>query len=404
MSKNAKGIINEKLQFEDVVKFTGLSICKSSGDILKESAASLILTKVDPKSKLSSHLKCYENFITFYPEISVNGVNLEGRISLQEILGFFVSPKHPKSLVILFQHSPFDDVTLYGMVLSSSSKAQKLTRLLGEPNDQLNGKGEPMGSKVKSVTISPKIHNPPNGCYKEDSGALETKELLNALPPPGNRYRSELVWNKITGQQSKEKFSQNTSAVHPNGRLSQEGNQPKLGKRRNNHLKSTYLMKNHAGISSNHAQSGQNLSKSNNFFPASANGHVFSRQPFVGDTRISDYNNQMSRQNTGWMVNSERVSDESGLDTPFPYNPNENIEEFSIGYYNIDDGSGIDDNDILHIKNGNEVDTNDPQENPWVENITYISSNKNGRATITSDGPVYLYVAQQVNPRFEMTH
>uniref|UniRef100_A0A3Q0KS50 DCD domain-containing protein n=1 Tax=Schistosoma mansoni TaxID=6183 RepID=A0A3Q0KS50_SCHMA len=394
MSKNAKKVVGEKLQFEDVVKFTGSSICKSHGDKLKETAATLILTKVDSKLELSSQLKCYETYISFYPEILVTGIRLEGRISLQEILGFFVSPKHPKALVILFQRSPLEDVTLYGMVLSSSSKAQKLARFLTEPNPQLNVKGEPSGPKVKSVTIGPNIRKSPESCYKESNGVLKTHEVLNTLPPTGNKFRSEVTWNKMPGKQ-KEKFPPGSTTVHFNGRLPREDNQLKFGRQRIPQVKSTHLMNSREGMNNNHPYNGSNISKLSSFYPESAKGHVSFRQSTAG------YNDKMLNYSNGPIINSERASEESGFDTPFPYDPNENIEEFSIGYYNTEDGFGIDDRDILHKRIEKEIDTNDSQENPWVENITYISNNKNGKATVTSNGSVYLYVAQQVNPRFE---
>ncbi|CAI2730646.1 unnamed protein product [Schistosoma spindalis] len=397
MSKNLKMVNGEKLLFEDVVRFTGSFICENHGDKLKEAAAKLILTKLNSKTELSSHLKCYETFISFYPEILVTGIRLEGRISRQEIPGFFVSARHPKALVVLFQRSPSDDVTLYGMVFSSSSKAQKVAGFLAESNPQLNVKGEPSGPKVKSVTIGPKIRKSPDNCYKEVNGLPKTHEMLNTLPPPGNTFRSEVTWNKIPGQQNKGKYSPSSKTVHLNGCLPHEDQQLEFGRQRTTQVKGTHLMDSRGGTNNNHSHSGPNVSKYSSFYPVSAKNHVSFRQPAAG------YSDKMLRSSTGLIINPEGAFEENGFDTPFPYDPSENIEEFSIGYYNTEEGSGVDDRDLLHIKDEKEMDTNDPQENPWVENITYISNNKNGRATVTSNGSVYLYVAQQVNPRFEMT-
>ncbi|CAH8565397.1 unnamed protein product [Schistosoma intercalatum] len=283
------------------------------------------------------------------------------------------------------------------MVFSSSSKAQKVAGFLAESNPQLNVKGEPSGPKVKSVTIGPKIRKSPDSCYKEANGLLKTRETLNTLPPPGNTFRSEVTWNKIPGQQNKEKYSPSSTTVHVNGSLPHENNQLKFGRQRTTQVDSTHLMDSRGGMNNNHSHNGPNVSKYSSFYPVSAKNHVRFRQYAAG------YNDKMLRRSTRSIINLEGASEESGFDTPFPYDPNENIEEFSIGYYNIEEGFGIDDRDILHIKDEKQMDTNDPQENPWVENITYISNNKNGRATVTSNGSVYLYVAQQVNPRFEVT-
>ncbi|KAH9582815.1 hypothetical protein MS3_00007444 [Schistosoma haematobium] len=397
MSKNSKKTNSERLLFEDVVRFTGSFICENHGDKLKEAAAKLILTKLNSKTELSSHLKCYETYISFYPEILITGIRLEGRISRQEIPGFFVSARHPKALVVLFQRSQLDDVTLYGMVFSSSSKAQKVAGFLAESNPQLSVKGEPSGPKVKSVTIGPKIRKSPDSCYKEVNGLLKTRETLNTLPPPGNTFRSEVTWNKIPGQHNKEKYSPSSTTVHVNGSLLHENNQLKFGGQRTTQVDSTHLVDSRGGMNNNHSHNGPNVSKYSSFYPVSAKHHVRFRQSAAG------YNDKMLHHSTRSIINLEGASEESGFDTPFPYDPNENIEEFSIGYYNIEEGFGIDDRDILHMKDEKQMDTNDPQENPWVENITYISNNKNGRATVTSNGSVYLYVAQQVNPRFEVT-
>ncbi|KAH8870943.1 hypothetical protein KSF78_0006058 [Schistosoma japonicum] len=400
----SKDLSCEKLQFEDLVKFTGVSTCASHDDALKETAASLILSKIDSKSKLSSHLKCYETYITFYPEITVNSIKIEGRIPLEAICGFFVSLKHPKSFVLLFQNPQPSSLMLYGMVLSSSSKAQKLTRLLGVLSPQQDVVKGPTSTKMKSVTIGSKNHNS-NGYSKEIGDISRTHELVNGLPPPGTRFRSEFTWNRNLEQQSKVNYSPSSPAVHTNGHLFHEkNNQLKLGKLRNEQLKSSHPMENNLKIHDKHSQNGPDRTEFNNIFPSRANNHVSFRQPILHDFTSSGYNDRMFRRGAASRFDSGRASEGSGYDTPFPYDPNENIEEFSIGYYNTEDDFNTYDRDVLQINDDGEMNKNDPLENPWVENITYISSSKNGGVSVTSNGPVYLYVAQQVNPRYEMQH
>ncbi|KAK4470394.1 hypothetical protein MN116_005952 [Schistosoma mekongi] len=402
MSMNPKETSCEKLQFEDLVRFTGISICASHEDELKEAAASLILSKIDSKSKLSSHLKCYETYITFYPEITVNSIKIEGRISLETINGFFVSLKHPKSFVLLFQNLQINSLTLYGMVLSSSSKAQKLTRLLGVLSPQQNVVKGPASTKMKSVTIGPKNHNSSNGYSKDIGDVSRTRELVNGLPPPGTRFRSEFTWNKNLEQQNKVNYSPSSQAVHTNGHLLHGNHQLKLDKLRNEQFKSSHPKGNDVRIHNKRFQNGPNRIIYNNVSPSRANNHVSFRQPTLHDFTSSGNNDHTFRRGTVSQFDTERETEGSGYDTPFPYDPNENIEEFSIGYYNTEDDFNTYDRAVLQINDDGEMDKNDPLENPWVENITYISSSKNGGVSVTSNGPVYLYVAQQVNPRFEM--
>nr|CAH8856548.1 unnamed protein product [Trichobilharzia regenti] len=399
MPGNKNGQPGEEPRFEDLIRFAGAKTCADSEDAIKENAASLILTKVGSKKHSSSHLKCYGTYLTFYPEVSESGVKMSGHLLLREIRGFYVSQKHPKSLVILFQHSGSDDVTMYGVVMSSSEKARRLTMLLSEPNPPEARDREPNHRKTKSVTITPKAHNSSAIPPTDLKDVQEVQECPKGLPPPGNRFRSEYTLNKTGSPPKKNHYSAISPTLNLSGRLSHENYPARNGKHRSLQPKVDARPNTQRIGYDYHTQIGPELSRSDRNIPPKTPSHVSFQVPvrstaaFSGDRYHSPYISAFTT------LSSDRF-DEDGCDTPFPYDPNENIEEFSIGYYNNEYDSKLHESDVLHSN----ADLKNPAENPWVENITYISSSKNGTASVTSNGPVYLYVAQQVNPRIEAFH
>ncbi|CAH8579783.1 unnamed protein product [Heterobilharzia americana] len=403
MSDIQNGHVNEEKRFDDIIRFSGARDCEDHEDTIREIAASLILAKVNSKANKPSHLICCRNYLSFCPEISENNYKIEGKILLQEIRGFYVSQRHPKSLVILFQRSESPNVTLYGIVLSSSEKARKLTMLLSEPNTEQVLPREQSNPKMKSVVISPKVHAPQTTPLKDSNDTPKTYESLKALPPSGNRFRSEFKWNKTGKQQYRGNYSPSSPAVQVSGRLANENHQSEIGKHQVTQPKSGSSSNTQTNTYDCLSRYRQDLSTSTRHIPPKTFNHVSFQQPVTRGVRLLSSNYQMPHHNSPSRINSESY-DEGGCDTPFPYDPNENVEAFSIGYYNNEDDSKVQEYDIFHLKGEQHTEVEDPVENPWVENITYISSNRNGGAAVTSNGPIYLYVAQQVNPRFEVLH
>ncbi|KAF8571229.1 hypothetical protein P879_01805 [Paragonimus westermani] len=79
----------------------------------------------------------------------------------------------------------------------------------------------------------------------------------------------------------------------------------------------------------------------------------------------------------------------------------DNDELISIGYYN--DETDASENTRVHIFPPRQVNSAGAtaQPNAWMENITYISNDPKRGSHVTAHGSIYMYVAQQVNPRTE---
>ncbi|TPP67123.1 hypothetical protein FGIG_11161 [Fasciola gigantica] len=125
-------LIRQAPYFEDSVQLTGMKICNKVDDEVRENAASLML-KAEHNHDLSTHtLMCLYDTLVFSPPIHIENQYHRSKIPYKEIVGFYLASNYKNRLILVTQESDSRKVYLYGLQMSSATKTQEISSLLGD--------------------------------------------------------------------------------------------------------------------------------------------------------------------------------------------------------------------------------------------------------------------------------
>ncbi|TGZ60556.1 hypothetical protein CRM22_008494 [Opisthorchis felineus] len=331
-----KGVINNVAHFEDRIKLTGFRICSNQEYAIRSSAASLMHTN-DSKTSASLKLICLHDIIVFSPPLYIDNIYHRQSIPHKNIIGFFLAPNYETRLVLVVQEESTRNINLYGIQLSSVQKAHEITSLLGETHS-------PSAAENSNIAPSPTYSVSKSVTYSDqflrDSSSIVSKSQKS----DSSSASSKSMHSKAKSVRGLENGSTVSSTLPPD---------PPMQNGFNSH--STW-----------------NSPKCSTRTPTKFSGIISSDIEYDWDDVMSSLR---------------------------PKIPDDIDERISIGYYN--DDAECDYSPKLSPKR-TDYESNSsisaPQ-NAWMENITYISNHPTKGSYVTSTGSVYMYVAQQVNPR-----
>ncbi|KER31558.1 hypothetical protein T265_02202 [Opisthorchis viverrini] len=335
MVGETKRIINNVAHFEDKIKLTGFRVCNNQEYAIRSSAASLMHTN-DRKTSASLRLICLHDNIVFSPPLYIDNIYHRQSIPHKNIIGFFLAPNYETRLVLVVQEESTRNINLYGIELSSVRKAHEITSLLGETHS-------PSVGESSNIAPSP-TYSVSKSVNYFDQFLHENSSMINKLQKSDSSSVSPKSWN------SKGKSDRG------------------LEERRN--------------ISSTPTDSPMQ----NGF-----NRHSTWNSPKCGIRTPTKFPG---------IISSDIEYDWDDVMSPLrPKIPDDIDERISIGYYNDDTECDYSPK-LSPKKTDHESDSSVPApQNAWMENITYISNHPTKGSYVTSTGSVYMYVAQQVNPR-----
>ncbi|KAA3680995.1 uncharacterized protein DEA37_0002290 [Paragonimus westermani] len=341
------GYVERAGYFEDRIRLTGFKICRNIDREIRDNAASLMQESVNIHTSASLKLVCFQEILFFSPPLYINNTYHRQDIPHRNILGFFLAPTFNTRLILVVQEKPHQNISLYGIQLSSPHKTQELSTILGE------------------VSTSPNVDRP--GERSPRRPADQTMKTVTVIPTTAYRFRTN---NQHEGQSTTKAVQYKTIDASPAKVVRSE-----LLWDNGFHSASPLLKK----VTDTKLENGHNSPVSNG-----------SRKPV-----------SKSPVKIPGIVSSDIENDWDDI-RPMSCAPtDDNDELISIGYYN--DETDASENTRVHRLPPRQVNAAGAtaQPNAWMENITYISNDPKRGSHVTAHGSIYMYVAQQVNPRTE---
>ncbi|GAA51397.1 hypothetical protein CSKR_105320 [Clonorchis sinensis] len=330
------GVINNVAHFEDRIKLTGFRICNNQEYAIRSSAASLMHTN-DSKTSASLKLICLHDNIVFSPPLYIDNIYHRQSIPHKNIIGFFLAPNYETRLVLVVHEESTGNINLYGIQLSSVQKAHEISSLLGETHS-------PTAGENSNIAPSPTYSVSKSVTYSDPFLCANSSMMNKSQKSDSSSVSSRSLNSKGKSDTGLEKRRAVSSTLPTDPSLQNGFNK----------------------------YSTCNSSKSSTRTPAKFSGIISSDIEYDWDDVMSSLR---------------------------PNIPDDVDERISIGYYN--DDTECDYSPKVSPKKADYESTSpvSAPQNAWMENITYISNHPTKGSYVTSTGSVYMYVAQQVNPR-----